>query len=139
MPELITAIEQYALWLYLLLGLLFAWQLTQLVSALRARRSAAFRVEADAATGRIVRALVSMLLLVVLAFGVHSVATVVAPAIPAEIRERIEGGPLVEPTLLAPLPSATSTPLPHTATPRPARIVTATPGPSPTGEASPAP
>ena len=137
MPELITAIEQYALWLYLLLGLLFLWQLSQLVAALRARRSAVFRVEADAATGRLARALVTMLLLVVLAFGVNTVATVVAPALPPEIRRRIDDRTLVEPTRLAPLPTATDTPLPHTPTPRPARIVTATPGPSPTSTQTP--
>jgi len=127
-PELITAIEAYAGWLYAVLAILFARELFATLSALRARSHARFRVELDAASSRAVRGLVSLLLLTVIAFGTNLVATVIAPSLPADVRRRLGDEPLTVPTVLAPLATATSTRVPSTATPEPVRIVTPTVG-----------
>lgn len=127
MPELITAIQDYAGWLYAVIGVLFARELLATLAGLRARSNARFRVELDAANSRVVRGLVSLLLLTVIAFGTNLVATVVAPALPADVRRRLGDEPLTVPTVLAPLPTPTATRPPFTATPMPVRIVTPTP------------
>lgn len=127
MPELITAIQAYAGWLYAVIGVLFARELLATLAGLRARSNARFRVELDAANSRVVRGLVSLLLLTVIAFGTNLVATVVAPALPADVRRRLGDEPLTVPTMLAPLPTATATRPPFTETPVPVRIVTPTP------------
>lgn len=127
MPELILAIQDYAGWLYAVIGVLFARELLATLVALRARENARFRVELDAASGRVVRGLVSMLLLTVIAFGTNLVATVIAPSLPADVRRRLGDEPLTVPTVVAPLATDTPTRPPHTPTPEPVRIVTPTP------------
>jgi len=126
MPELITAIQDYAGWLYAVIGVLFARELLATLAGLRARSNARFSVELHAANSRVARGLVSLLLLTVIAFGTNLVATVVAPALPADVRRRLGDEPLTVPTMLAPLPTETATRPPSTAPPEPVRIVTPT-------------
>ncbi len=130
MPELITAVEAYATWLYLLLGALAVRELVVARRAWGGRRAAAFGVEREAYVGRYVRSLITLLLLTTIAFGVYTVARVVAPTLtPAQRREAEHDAPFVAPTVLAPVATRTPTRPRATATPRPARIVTATPRP----------
>lgn len=130
MAELIAGIEAYAGWLLALLAALAVRELVLLSRALRDRAQAAYGLEREEATGRATRALVQLLLLATVAFGVNMVASVVAPGLPDDVLRRGDDGALIAPTRLAPLPSAT--PNPPTAAPTERRrviIVTAPPHP----------
>lgn len=127
MPELIAAIESYASWLYILLGALALREFWVARRALLGRRAAAFGLEREAYLGRYVRSLVTILLLTTIAFGVYTIAHVVAPTLtPDERRETEHDVPFIAPTVLAPVPTETPTRPRQTSTPRPPRIVTAT-------------
>jgi hypothetical protein len=133
MAELVAAIATYALWLYLLLGLLMARELRAMWRAGAERDRSAFGLEREAAASRAVRALITLLLLVTIAAGVYTVANVIAPTLPAAELERLTPAPIIEEP--PPMPLATDTPTPAaTATTHLPRIVTATPdsGPGPT-------
>lgn len=130
MPELITAVEAYAPWLYALLGLLALRECWVARRALRGRSAAAFGLEREAYLGRYVRSLVTLLLLTTIAFGVYTIAHVVAPTLtPDERREAEHDVPFIAPTVLAPVPTDTAPRPRATATPRLPDIVTATPAP----------
>jgi hypothetical protein len=140
MAELVTGIARYAVWLYLLLGLLMLRELRVMWRAGTDRDRSAFGLEREAATGRAVRSLITLFLLVTIAAGVYTVATIIAPTLPDAALERMTQAPIVvEPP---PVPLATDTPVPPaaTGTSRLPNIVTATPGPagSPAPTAQPA-
>jgi hypothetical protein len=128
MVELIAAIRSYAGWLYALLLLLMLRELHLLWRAGRERRLALFGMERDAATGRTVRALVTVLLLCIVAIGIYTVSTVIAPVLPEVSRREAQEAPILQtpPQVAWPTPSPTPPPTP---TRRPARIVTPTPTP----------
>lgn len=131
MPELITAVETYAPWLYALLGCLALRELWVARRAVLGRRSAAFGVEREAYLGRYVRSLVTLLLLMTIAFGVFTVATVVAPTLTPEQRRLSDHDiPFVAPTVLAPVPTSSPTRPRATRTSVIPNIVTVTPAPS---------
>lgn len=117
MTELITAIEAYSGWLLALVLALIVREIFVLAAALRDRSTAAFGLERESATSRAIRAQVTVLLLATIGFGINSVATIVAPSLPESIRRRAGDGTLVEPTLIAPIatatPTATVVPTPH--------------------------
>ena len=128
MIPVVEAIAAYAPWLLTVLGLLGLRETVLALRAARERRSAAFGLERESATGRLVRSLVTLLLLAIIALGVRTVTTVVYPALPT--RPDDPGpDPFAAPTIVAPLPPPverfTATP---PATPEPPEIVTATPG-----------
>lgn len=130
MPELITAVEAYAPWLYAVLGVLALRELVVARRAWRGRRASPFGVEREAYVGRYVRSLITLLLLTTIAFGVYTVARIVAPTLtPAERRQAEHDTPFVAPTVLAPIATRSPTRPRATHTPRPARIVTITPSP----------
>ena len=109
MAELITAIESYSGWLLTLILALMVRELLVLSRAIRDRGNAAFGLERESATGRGIRAGVTVLLLATIGFGVNSVATVIAPNLPEELRRRAGEGVITEPTLVAPVSTATPT------------------------------
>jgi len=132
MAELIHAIQQYALWLYVLLVLVMLREVVAMWRAGRDRDVSLFSLEREAATGRAVQSLVTLFLLMTIGVGVYSVTNVLAPALPPETTSRAEeSAPLVGTPLSAPLPSETLMPT-STPTRRPLRIVTAPPPPTAT-------
>ncbi len=128
MTIVVEAIAAYAPWLLALLGLLALREGANALRAAQDRRHAAFGLERESATGRMVRALITLLLLGTIALGVRTVAGVLFPGLPVRMDAETGNEPFAAPTVVAPLPlpieRATDTPAP-TATPP--RIVTATP------------
>ena len=141
MAELVAAIAKYALWLYLLLGLLMVRELRTMWRAGAERDRSVFGLEREAAASRAVRALITLLLLVTIAAGVYTVTNVIAPTLPAAELERLAPAPIVEQPPPMALPTETPVPV-ASATARLPRIVTATPepgeGPVATAIAAPA-
>lgn len=132
MSELIIAIREYAGWLYAVLALFMIRELLAMRRSSRLRDVALFGLERDAASGRAVRSLVTMFLLVTIGVGVYIVSNVLAPALPEESARRArDDAPLLETPPTVMLPTDTATPPPATPTRRPGRIVTAPPEPSP--------
>jgi len=128
MPELILAIREYAGWLYALLALLAVREVLGLLRTGRDHDLALFGLEREAATGRAVRALLTLFLLVSIGVGVALVAEVLAPALPEQAARRSrEDAPLIETPPTVVLPTDTPTPRPPTPTRRLPRIVTAAP------------
>ncbi|MFQ5460245.1 MAG: hypothetical protein ACE5EL_05590 [Anaerolineae bacterium] len=135
MAALVEAVAHYAGWLYGLLGLFITAQLATMWRAGRERDLALFELERQAATGKAVRAFVTLLLLVVIGAAVYSVANVVAPNMPADPGRARNAGPIVLTPQLSELPTTTAT---ADSTPWPVGrtvVVTATPPPAP--EAAP--
>lgn len=131
MVELVHAIATYALWLYLLLGLLMFRELRTMWRAGTERDEAAFGLEREAAASRAVRSLVTLLLLVTIAAGVYAITNVIAPTLPRAALEQLDSGPFVSKP--PPVPFATDTATPAAtvqATVRVPRIVTAVPTPA---------
>ena len=127
MTDLVTAIERYAGWLYVLLALVMLREVLEMWRAGRQRDVSLFTLEREVATGRAVRSVVTLFLLLTVGVGVYTVANVLAPALPPETVRRAEDQvPLVDTPQLVALPSDTPTP-PRTATRPPQRIVTAPP------------
>jgi len=132
MTDLILAVRDYAAWLYLLVLALMARQVATLRRAGRARASAAFGLEREAATGRTVRALLTLFLLGVVGAGVFVTSHVVAPTLPADLLRRgHDSGPLVQTPPTVALATDTPTRPAATATRPLPRIVTAAPEASP--------
>jgi hypothetical protein len=137
MFDLVTAIQNYAGWLYALLVLLMAREVLAMWRAGRDRDVALFDLEREAATGRAVRSLITLFLLATVWVGVYTVANIVAPSIPESWSRRVgDDVPLVETPPTVTLPTDTPTPPPATPT-RQQRIVTAIP--QPTATAAPLP
>lgn len=131
MAELITAIQNYAGWLYAFLGLLVAHECFVAWQTARDRGTALFGLEREAAAGRAIRSAVTTLLLVAISVGVYTVANVIAPALPEEtVRHTVGKAAIVETPVIVPFPSDTPTRPPATATLRVPRIFTATPRPA---------
>jgi hypothetical protein len=132
MLDLVTAIQNYAGWLYALLAILMAREVLVMWRAGRDRDVALFDLEREAATGRAVRSLITLFLLATVWVGVYTVANIVAPSIPDSPSRRAgDDVPLVETPPTVTLPTDTPTPPVATAT-SPQRIVTAIPVPTST-------
>jgi hypothetical protein len=128
MPELIIAVQDYAGWLYVLLVLLGVRELLVLMRSGREHDRAMFAIEREAATGRAMRALITLFLLSTIGLGVYLVDNVLAPALPeSAARLAHQDTPLIETPPTVMLPTDTPTPPPASATPRVPRIVTAPP------------
>ena len=82
MTALVTVIERYSAWLYVLLGVLMTRQIHHMWRAAREHDTALFGLEREAATGKAVRALVSLLLYGTIGLGVYTVTTAIAPGLP---------------------------------------------------------
>lgn len=140
MAELITAIQQYARWIYVLLVLVSLREVVAMWRAGRDREVSLFSLEREAATGRAVQSLVTLFLLTTIGVGVYAVANVLAPALPQDATTRVEdSSPLVSTPLAPVMPTETSTPTVEP-TRRPLRIVTAPPPATavePTGDTPP--
>lgn len=137
MLDLVTAIQNYAGWLYVLLAILMAREVLVMWRAGRDRDVALFDLEREAATGRAVRSLITLFLLATVWVGVYTVANIVAPSIPKSPSSRAgDEAPLVETPPTVTLPTDTPTPPGATAT-SPQRIVTAIPVPTDTPTPSP--
>ena len=126
-----VAVSLYARWLYALLAALIAVQLATIWRAARERDVALFELERQAASGKAVRAFVTLLLLVTIGAGVYTVADVIAPAIPADPRRADDPAPISIDPELADLPSPTSTSPPVEPSVAPV-IITSTPSVAPT-------
>jgi hypothetical protein len=130
MAELITAIQQYARWIYVLLVLVMVREVVAMWRAGRERDVSLFSLEREAATGRAVQSLVTLFLLMTIGVGVYAVANVLAPALPPDPMMQVDdSSPLVDTPLAPPLPSETLTATVEP-TDRPLRIVTAPPPPT---------
>lgn len=127
MAELVSAIATYAVWLYLLLGLLMVRELRSMWRAGTERDRMAFGLEREAAASRALRSLITLGLLVTIAAGVYTVSNIIAPTLPAEELRRLNEAPIIAEPPPVPLPSDTPTAPPATATSRLPNIVTATP------------
>jgi hypothetical protein len=126
--DLVVAIELYAGWLYILLGVLVTIQVATMWRAGQERELALFSLERDAAAGKAVRAFVTLLLLVTIGAGVYTVETVLAPSLPPSPDHVGAAEPpmLTDPVLsTAPTEAPTASPTTR-ATERPV-IVTSTP------------
>jgi hypothetical protein len=126
--DVIRAIHHYSAWLYGLLAVLLALQLGTMWRAGRERELALFGLEREAATGKAVRAFVTLLLLVTIWAGVYTVAAVVAPTIPRGLQE-VDGSPISTTPQLADVPTAEPTPTETEPPPARSIIVTSTPTP----------
>lgn len=129
MVEVALALQTYAGWLYVLVGLLLARQAFNLWRAGRERATSLFGLEREAATGKAVRALVVSLLLATIGIGIYTVANVIVPALPPGARRLESHEPILQPPPTADWPTDTPTPPAATATRPLPLIVTATPGP----------
>jgi hypothetical protein len=132
------AISAYARWLYALLAVLIALQLGTIWRAARERDLALFELERQAASGKAVRAFVTLLLLVTIGAGIYTLAVVVAPAMPPDPLRSGDPAPIVTTPQLSVLPTPSPT-VPTPTAPALPRIVTPTPVPDAGGEPSPAP
>jgi hypothetical protein len=136
--DLVLAIEAYAGWLYVLLGVLLALQIVTMWRAGQDRDLALFALERDAATGKAVRAFVTLMLLVTIGAGVYTVERVVAPALGPERRHvRDPEAPIVTTPQLSELPTPSATAAEPTESP--VEIVTSTPEPTLAPTATPMP
>ena len=135
MAELVTAIRDYEAWLYALLGLLVLRELATMRQSGRESDAAMFGLEREAATGKAMRSLVMLLLLVTIGAGIYTAAHVVAPALPEREQRLAEEVPIVETPRVVAAATDTASPPPATGTPRQPRIVTAPPPPSSSPEA----
>jgi hypothetical protein len=128
MPELIIAVRDYAGWLYVGLALLALRELVILLRSGREHDVAMFRLQREAATGRAVRALITLFLLATIGMGVFLVSAVLAPALPYRATfQAHRDEPLIETPPTVVLPTDTPTPPPAVPTRRVPRIVTAPP------------
>jgi hypothetical protein len=127
MAELVAAIATYAIWLYLLLGLLMVRELRSMWRSGTEREQSAFGLEREAAASRALRSLITLGLLVTIAAGIYTVSNIIAPTLPANELRRLDEDPIIAKPPPVPLPSDTPTAPPATATPPLPRIVTATP------------
>lgn len=127
MNDLVFAVHNYAVWLYGLVALLVLREALVVLRAGRDRREALFALEREAATGKTVRAMVTLLLLATIGVGIHTMANVIAPLLPPD-----PGAERPDVLILQPPPMpliATDTPVPTVEpTRRAPRIVTAVPG-----------
>lgn len=130
MAELVTAIRDYEAWLYALLGLLVLRELATMWRSGRESDAAMFGLEREVASGKAMRSLVMLLLLVTIGAGIYTAAHVVAPALPQREQHLAEEEPIVEKPRGLTAPTDTASPPPATGTPRQPRIVTAPPAPS---------
>jgi hypothetical protein len=125
MNEFVLVIGRYAGWLYFLLALLALRQLYGIWRAAREHASSLFGLEREAATGKAIRELVSLMLSGTIAVGVYTIATTVAPSLPQQPTGA--SPPIIQTPPTAALDTDTPTPLPYTPTPPPLRIVTRAP------------
>ncbi|MCE7937473.1 hypothetical protein DCC79_08810 [bacterium] len=129
MVDVVLAIQSHAGWLYVLLAVLVLREIAAFRHASRDRATALFGLEHEAATGRLIRSAVTMLLLGTIGVGIFMVARVVAPTIPELARRAPSRAPLIVTPPTAAIATDTPTPLPATATRPLPLIVTATPAP----------
>lgn len=129
MVDVVLAIQTHAGWLYALLALLLLRELAAFRRAGHARATALFGLEHEAATGRLIRSAVTMLLLGTIGVGIFMVARVVAPTIPDIARRAPSRAPLIITPPTAAIATDTPTPPPATPTRPLPLIVTATPPP----------
>ncbi|MCB0216136.1 MAG: hypothetical protein H6648_04540 [Caldilineae bacterium] len=129
MTALVTVIERYSAWLYVLLGVLMTRQIHHMWRAAREHDTALFGLEREAATGKAVRALVSLLLYGTIGLGVYTVTTAIAPGLPKLGEPGGPAPPILQPPPTAAIETDTPTAPPYTVTPPPARIITSTPRP----------
>ena len=133
MVEFVAVIQRYAAWLYLMLGAFMLQQFYSIWKAAREHGTSLFGLEREAATGKAMRAFITLMLFSTIAAGVYTIQSVVAPAMrsvpgePTEIPER-RRSPIEMAPPTADLPTDTVTPPAETATPEPLRIITSTPG-----------
>jgi len=127
MVDVAIAIQKHAGWLYMLLGVLMARQLHNLWRARRDRATALFGLEREAATGKAVRSMVTLLLLMTIATGVYTLAHVIVPSFPPDVIRPDTSAPIIQTPPTADLPTDTPTPSAATATHPLPLIVTATP------------
>jgi hypothetical protein len=127
MAELVAAIANYAIWLYLLLVLLMARELRSMWRAGTERDQAAFGLQREAAASRGLRSLITLALLVTISAGVYTLSNVIAPTLPAAELRRLDKNPIVAEPPRQVFPTETPTPVPATPTRRLPNIVTATP------------
>ena len=128
MAELVAAIANYAIWLYLLLVLLMARELRSMWRAGTERDQAAFGLQREAAASRGLRSLITLALLVTISAGVYTLSNIIAPTLTVEELRRLEKNPIVaEPPRQQVFPTETPTPVPATPTRRLPNIVTPTP------------
>lgn len=125
MSEFVLVIGRYAGWLYFLLALLALHQLYGMWRASREHASSLFGLEREAATGKAIRAMVSLMLCGTIAAGVYTIATTVAPDLPQQPAGA--SPPIIQTPPTAALETDTPTPPPYTPTPPPLRIVTRPP------------
>lgn len=127
MLTLVSVVSRYATWLFVLLGLLALRQAWQLAQGLSHRRSSHFHLEHESAAAKTQRAMVSLLLYLTLAVGVHTIAFKVAPTLPPEALPSGHSPPIVQVPPTSDLPTDTPTAPPFSATPPPLVIITSTP------------
>jgi hypothetical protein len=127
MAIFIKLIADYALWLYIFLGLGILFFLRVLVIARREQELAVFSLERETAINKRYQAALAALVLALLALGVYYVSNVLAEQVPMPGAVEPTATPLL---FLTP----TSTPAPPTATPTATNTPRppATPPPSPT-------
>ncbi len=123
MNEIVEVIQRYSAWLYVLLAILILRQIRLLWRAAREHDTSLFGLERETATGKAVRALVSLMLYAAIGLAVYSITSVAPP--PAEEPESAPAILRTPPTAI--LPTDTPTAPPYTPTRPPARIVTRTP------------
>jgi hypothetical protein len=129
MEDVAVALQTYAGWLYVLVGVLMLRQAYNLWRAGRDRATALFELEREAATGKATRALVMSLLLATIVIGIYTVANVIVPALPPEARRPDSHAPIIQaPPTAADWATDTPTPPPASPTRSLPLIVTATPG-----------
>jgi hypothetical protein len=120
MPTLVKLIADYAIWLYVFLGLVALYFSRAYAVARRERENAIFTLERESATGRMVQALIGFLVTIIIIGGVFYTSQTLVEEIPLP-----EATPT--PTALIVLPPS-PTPPPLLPTPTP----TDTPRPRPT-------
>ena len=116
MLTLVSVVSRYAAWLFILLGALALRQIWTLLQGLSHRRSSHFHLEHEAAAAKTQGAMVSLLLVVTLAVGVHTIAFKVAPTLPQAAFTSGHSPPIVQTPPTADLPTDTPTAAAATAT-----------------------
>lgn len=126
MDALVIAIHTYAGWLYLVLGLAMARELTVFWRSRSDLGRAQFALERESANRQAIRAAVTSLLLATIAVGLYAVAVIVFPTMPAD-RLRPNGPVIAQPPPEVPLPPDIVPTAVPTSTPPVVHIVTAEP------------
>lgn len=132
MTILVKLIADYAVWLYLLLGLAALLFLRAYLVARRERDNSIFALERESATGRMAQATIAFLVALILIGGVFYTSQTLVEEIPLpDVTPTptilIVLPPSPTPPPLLPTPTPTDTPRPRPTLPPPLEIVTPTP------------